>query len=184
MSASGLQAQDSARPNTFAARVKRDAPFFGVALAVFLLDLLTKSIVRNNLAVGESWPDDDWLVKITHVTNSGAAFGILQGQELFLIVTAVIAIGAIIFYYVYPPMEHGILRLTLGLMLGGAAGNLLDRLRFGEVTDFVDFPRYPEFNVADSSIVVGLFILGAFFFLGERFLGEDGSNKQADGDGD
>jgi signal peptidase II len=56
----------------------------------------------------------------------------------------------------------------MGLMLGGAVGNLLDRIRFGEVTDFVDFPRYPEFNVADSSIVIGLFVIGAFFVLGER----------------
>ena len=65
-------------------------------------------------------------------------------------------------------MEHGLLRLALGLQLGGAAGNLLDRLRFGEVTDFIDFPHYPEFNVADSSIVIGLFVIGAFFVLSER----------------
>jgi signal peptidase II len=149
-------------------RVRRDLPFFGVALGVFIFDLITKSIVRANLAIGESWPDDDWLVKLTHVTNSGAAFGILQGQGVFLAVTAVIAIGAIVFYYLYPPLEHGLLRLALGLLLGGAAGNLLDRIRFGEVTDFVDFPRYPEFNVADSSIVIGLFVIGAFFVLSER----------------
>ncbi len=134
---------------------------------MFVFDLITKSIVRSNLAVGESWPDG-WLVKFTHVTNSGAAFGILQGQGVFLAGTAVIAIGAIIFYYRYPPLEHGLLRLALGLQLGGATGNLLDRLRFGHVTDFIDFPRYPEFNVADSSIVIGLFVIGAFLFLSER----------------
>jgi signal peptidase II len=150
-----------------ARRLKRDLPFFGVAGGVFALDLVTKSIIRDSLAIGESWPDEDWLVKLTHVTNSGAAFGILQGQGLFLTVTAFIAIGAIAFYYAFPPLEHGLLRLALGLQLGGAAGNLLDRLRFGEVTDFVDFPRYPEFNVADSSIVIGLFVIGAFFVLSE-----------------
>lgn len=162
-----LGAQQTASNGSFSRRLKRDLPFFGVALAVFVFDLITKSIVRANLAIGESWPDADWLVKFTHVTNSGAAFGILQGQGLFLVVTAVIAIGAIVFYYLFPPLEHGLLRLALGLQLGGAAGNLLDRVRFGEVTDFVDFPRYPEFNVADSSIVIGLFVIGAFFLLTE-----------------
>ena len=168
MSAGELGVQQAAATGPLARRVRRDLPFFGVALTVFIFDLITKSIVRANLAVGESWPDEDWLVKITHVTNTGAAFGILQGQGLFLVVTAVIAIGAIAFYYVFPPLEHGLLRLALGLQLGGAAGNLLDRVRFGEVTDFVDFPRYPEFNVADSSIVIGLFVIGAFFVLNER----------------
>lgn len=158
--------ETGAKP-TFAGRVRRDIPFFGVALGIFIFDWITKAIVRANLAIGESWPDDDWLVKFTHVTNSGAAFGILQGQELFLIVTACIAIGAIVFYYMFPPLEHGLLRLALGLQLGGAAGNLLDRLRFGAVTDFVDFPRYPNFNVADSSIVIGLFVIAAFFVLSE-----------------
>jgi signal peptidase II len=152
-----------------AARLKRDLPFFLLAAAVFGLDQLTKSIVRNGLALGESWPDEDWLVKITHVTNTGAAFGILQGQGVFLTVTAFFALGAIIFYYAFPPLEHGLLRLALGLQLGGALGNLVDRLRFGEVTDMFHFPHYPAFNIADSSIVVGLVvIIGFFLFFSDR----------------
>ena len=148
-------------------RALRDLPFFLTA-AVFLgFDQATKAIVRGGLALGESWPNDDWLVKITYVENSGAAFGILQGQGLFLTVTAVFALAAIIFYYVYPPFEHGLLRLALGLLLGGAIGNLIDRLRFGAVTDFIDFPRYPAFNVADSSIVIGLVVIVGFFLLSE-----------------
>jgi signal peptidase II len=150
-----------------AGRLRRDAPFFLVALTVLALDQLTKMLVRNGLAIGESWPSDDWLVRIQHVTNSGAAFGILQGQGLFLTVTAFIAIGAIAFYYLFPPLEHGLLRLALGLQLGGAVGNLLDRLRFGEVTDFFKFPHYPAFNIADSSIVVGLGVVVIFFVLSE-----------------
>ena len=121
--------------------------------------------MRNNLAIGESWPNDDWLVKITHVTNTGAAFGILQGQGVFLTMTAVVAIAAIVFYYAFPPLEHGLLRIALGLQLGGAVGNLLDRVRFGEVTDFFHFPHYPAFNIADSSIVIGLFVIVGFFIL-------------------
>ncbi|HEX5369639.1 MAG TPA: signal peptidase II [Dehalococcoidia bacterium] len=155
-------------------RLRHDAPFFALAALVFILDFVTKSFVRSNLAVGESWPHSSWLVKITHVTNSGAAFGILQGQGVFLTITAVIAIGAIAFYYASPPMEHGLLRLALALELGGAAGNLLDRVRFGRVTDFIDFPHYPEFNVADSSIVIGLIVIAAFYVLSEH-LASDGS---------
>lgn len=153
---------------TIAKQIRRGGVFFSVAGAVFVLDQLTKSAVREWLAVGESWPSDDWLVKITHVTNSGAAFGILQNAGLFLTITAVIAIGAIIFYYLFPPLEHGLLRIAMALLLGGAAGNLVDRVRFGHVTDFVDFPRYPEFNVADSSIVIGLFVIAVFFFFFDK----------------
>jgi signal peptidase II len=156
-------------PDRFLARrFKRDAPFFLTAAAVISLDQLTKMIVRNGLALGESWPDDDWLVKAQHVTNSGAAFGILQGQGGFLTVTAFVALAAIVFYYAFPPLEHGLLRVALGLQLGGAIGNLADRLRFGEVTDFIQFPHYPAFNIADSSIVVGLIVIVGFFLLNER----------------
>jgi signal peptidase II len=151
-----------------ARQARRGAPFFLVAAAVFALDQVTKALIRDWLAVGESWPSDGWLVKITHVTNTGAAFGILQDQGVFLTITAVIAIGAIVFYYLYPPLEHGLLRVAMGLLLGGAAGNLIDRVRFGHVTDFIDFPRYPEFNVADSSIVIGLIVIVVFFLLFEK----------------
>jgi len=160
----GVEEQTTAT-NAIVRRLRRDAPFFVVAVGVVLLDQLTKSVVRNGLAIGESWPSGDWLVKITHVTNSGAAFGILQGQGVFLTLTAVVAIAAIFFYYAFPPLEHGLLRIALGLQLGGAIGNLSDRIRYGEVTDFFHFPHYPAFNIADSSIVVGLFVIVGFFLL-------------------
>jgi signal peptidase II len=168
MSTEATTQRREAWPSIAARQVRRGAPFFLVAGLVFGLDQLTKAAIRGWLAIGESWPSDGWLVKITHVTNTGAAFGILQGQGLFLTVTAVIAIGAIVFYYMFPPLEHGLLRLAMGLELGGAAGNLLDRVRFGHVTDFIDFPRYPEFNVADSSIVIGLIIITGFFLLSDQ----------------
>jgi signal peptidase II len=161
-------------------RAVRDLPFFLVAGGVLALDQLTKALVRNGLALGESWPSDDWLVKITHVTNSGAAFGILQDQGAFLTVTAIIAIGAIAFYYAFPPLEHGLLRLALGLQLGGAIGNLIDRIRFGEVTDFFHFPHYPAFNVADSSIVVGLGVIVVFFLLADRHQPETATHGSRD----
>jgi signal peptidase II len=72
---------------------------------------------------------------------------------------AFIGIGAIYLYYRYPPFDHWVVPIAIGMLLGGASGNLLDRLRAGEVTDFIDFPRFPAFNVADSSINVGIAII-------------------------
>ena len=148
-------------------RLRTDAPFFLLAAVIVLVDQITKKVVRDRLLLGESWPDPDWLVKLTHVTNSGAAFGILQGQTTFLIVTSLLGLAAIVLYYLYPPMEHGFLRAALGLQLGGAIGNLIDRVARGEVTDFIDFRHFPAFNVADSAITIGVISIIAFFSLSE-----------------
>jgi signal peptidase II len=167
---------------SIAHHARRDAPFFLVAIAVFALDQVTKALIRGNLDLGQAWPNDDWLVKIKHVSNAGAAFGMLQGQGVFLTVTAVIAIGAIAFYYLFPPFESGLMRAALGLELGGAVGNLTDRIRFGEVTDFIQFPHYPAFNVADSAITVGLAVIIGFFVLIEGR--EDKAKPEAHADSD
>jgi signal peptidase II len=148
-------------------RLRNDLVFFVLAGLVIVLDQLTKYLVRANLALGESVPEEGPL-RITYVTNTGAAFGILQGQTLFLVVTTFFGLAAILLYYLYPPMEHGVLRLALGLQLGGAVGNLADRVRVGRVTDFIDVGPWPAFNVADSSILVGVFIIIGFFLLAER----------------
>ena len=139
-------------------RWRRDLLFFSIAAAVLALDQVTKHVVRATLERGESFPES-WPVRFVHVTNTGAAFGILQEQNAFLVVTPVIGLAAILLYYWYPPFEHAIMTAAVGMILGGAVGNLSDRLRLGEVTDFIDFPRYPSFNVADSSIVVGVGVL-------------------------
>ncbi len=164
-------------PPAAAARLRRDALFFLIAAAVIALDQLTKVIIRATLERGEAWPDSDWLLHIVNVSNSGAAFGILQGQTVFLVGTSVIGVAAIVLYYLYPPLEHGLVRVALGLMLGGAAGNLIDRVRFGEVTDFINFEFWPAFNVADSSISIGVVTIIGFFMLleGERARAKPGA---------
>lgn len=154
--------RDSA-PAEPAVRPGRDAWFFVIAAAVIALDQLTKFLVRAGLDRGEAWPDRDWLLNIVNISNSGAAFGILQGQTTFLIGTSVVGAAAIILYYFYPPLEHGLLRAALGLQLGGAAGNLIDRVRTGEVTDFINFDFWPAFNVADASIFIGVATIIWFF---------------------
>ncbi len=136
----------------------RRALFFGAAFVVLALDQTTKGLVRTFMDRGEAWPDD-WPVRLHHVTNTGAAFGILKDQTGFLIVTTLIGLAAIYLYYRYPPFDHFVAPIAIGMMLGGAIGNLVDRVRLGRVTDFFDFPLWPSFNVADSSITVGIAVL-------------------------
>jgi len=92
------------------------------------------------------------------------------------VITSLIGVAAIVLYYLFPPLEHGLLRVALGLQLGGAAGNMLDRIRAGEVTDFINFDFWPAFNVADSSIFIGVVTIIAFFLVieGERFRSKSG----------
>jgi signal peptidase II len=159
-----------------------DLGFFLIAAAVVALDQVTKVTIRAVLSPGEAWPDRDWLLNIVNVSNSGAAFGILQGQTVFLIVTSLIGVAAIVLYYLYPPLEHGLLRFALGLQLGGAAGNLIDRIRFGEVTDFINFDFWPAFNVADASISIGVVTILWFFLMleGERLRGPPAAGTARD----
>lgn len=146
---------------------RRDAALLALAVAVFALDQLTKFLVRQTLSPGESFPEG-WWVNITHVTNTGAAFGILQGQTVLLIFSSLVGLVAILFYYLWPPRQWPYLWVTLGLVLGGAAGNLIDRLRLGHVTDFIQFPHYPAFNVADSAIVIGIAFLALLLLVGRQ----------------
>jgi len=159
----------------------RDGGFFLLAAAIVALDQVTKWLVRSNLSYGETWPaDSESILRIIHVTNSGAAFGILQGQTPFLIVMSVLGVGAILLYYVYPPMDHGLIRVALGMQLGGAIGNFTDRVRRGEVTDFIDVGSFPTFNVADSAISVSIAAVLVFFVLQEM---EAGRAKSGDSGG-
>ena len=141
--------------------------FWGAAAAVIVLDQATKTIIRSTMDRGDIWPSADWPVRIKYVTNTGAAFGVLQDQAAFLIIMAFIGLGAIYVYYRFPPFQHWIAALAIGLMLGGALGNLIDRVLLGRVTDFIDFPRFPSFNVADSAITVGVAIILIGYFLFE-----------------
>jgi len=129
---------------------------------VLFLDQWTKNWVRGNLAYGERWMPWASLepyVRILHWRNSGAAFGLFQeGGGIFTILAIVVAL--LIVYY-FPRIERGdwALRLAMGLQLGGAIGNLIDRLQHGYVTDFISVGNFPVFNIADSSITLGVVIL-------------------------
>ena len=136
--------------------LERLRPILLVAGAVLVLDQVTKAAIRGWLSLGETWPSGFELIRITHVENSGAAFGILQDAGIFLLFASVVAIVLIITYLIWTPVEGWIPTMALALILGGALGNLGDRWARGSVTDFIDPTHYPAFNLADSAIVLGV----------------------------
>jgi signal peptidase II len=135
---------------------------------VVALDQLTKALIRGWLAIGDGWPGGWELIRLSHYENSGAAFGILQGGGGFLTITSIIAIGAVLAFLWWAPPQARLYSIALSLILGGAIGNLIDRLARGTVTDFIDPTHYPAFNIADSSIVIGVCVLGVLSLLEER----------------
>lgn len=129
------------------------------ASAVVLLDQVSKFYLRNLLAPGESITLIKGILYLTRVENKGAAFGLLAGRQTLFIVITLLSIGLILLYYFRAGEPYRIFNVALGLELGGAVANLVDRLRFGQVTDFINVRIWPVFNVADSAIVVGVLLL-------------------------
>lgn len=136
--------------------------FFLTSALVVFADQFSKYWIRSNLAVGESLSGVGFF-RITHIQNTGAAFGLSQGQSAIIAVFVSISIVILLFFVLFMHRRFPFLattsgRITLGLILGGAVGNLIDRLNLGYVTDFIDFSFWPAFNIADSSVVVGAII--------------------------
>jgi signal peptidase II len=135
-------------------------------LAVLLLDQLTKFFVEKTLTLHQSIPVIRGVFHCTLVHNRGAAFGILKNQTAVFIAAATVAI-----FLIYTHLRQQasgrffLYRVSLSLILAGAVGNLIDRLRYGYVVDFLDFRIWPVFNIADSAITVGAIALGYFILI-------------------
>jgi signal peptidase II len=141
-----------------------------VAGVIILLDQWTKTLVRQAI------PDYTSMIPVPalgeyfmfeHVHNYGAAFGILQGAGSFFVIVAIIVTIGVLTYVRYLPTEDWFVRILLGMMLGGAIGNVIDRVRLGHVTDFVKMGipgvyYWPNYNIADSAIVLGVIGLGIY----------------------
>lgn len=136
----------------------RDGWFILLTLAIIGADQAVKWVIRETIERGDAhavvWP-----LKIVHVTNSGAAFGMFQGAGPLLVMTSILGMVAIVVFLFNPSFAHPLMRLGLALMLGGAVGNLIDRVKDGEVVDFIKVPNFPAFNVADSAITIGVLVL-------------------------
>ena len=132
-----------------------------IAGFVILLDQLSKQLVETAVLLHRSWTPFPTLLpqlRISHISNTGSAFGLFPNGSSIFAWTALIVSLAIVYYNFHLPGGQKLLRLALGLQLGGALGNLVDRLRIGHVTDFIDFGPW-VFNVADAAIVSGAFLL-------------------------
>jgi signal peptidase II len=138
--------------------------FVIVALAVFVLDRITKSIVAAQIAYGTEVPVIGHVVGLTNIRNSGAAFGVAPGgTSIFTLASVAVAIGLV----VYVARNRGTRwnDAVLGLILGGTLGNGFDRIVYGTVTDFINFHFWPVFNVADSAVTIGVVLLIAGYLL-------------------
>ncbi len=145
---------------TPAAQRQRALPLW-IAGLIVLLDQLSKQLVETAVPLYHSWLPFPALLpqmRISHISNTGSAFGLFPNSSLIFVGTAVIISLFIIYYNFHLPGGQKSMRLALGLQMGGALGNLVDRLRIGHVTDFIDFGPW-VFNVADAAIVTGAFLL-------------------------
>jgi len=139
--------------------IYRDWTLLQLAALTLALDQLTKFVVRQTLVWRYSWPDDGFF-RFTHVQNTGSAFGLFQNQNLPLLIVSLVGIVVLAYIYHSQRQPTRLLRVSIALMLGGAFGNLIDRIHQGHVTDFIHVGPWPVFNLADSAIVVGLIIMG------------------------
>jgi len=137
-----------------------------IVVFVIILDQIVKMFIRSSLKVGESIDVIGKFFAISHIENTGAAFSMFEGSRVILIILPLV-IAALAFYYMAKhPNEHGTFYWALSLIIGGGIGNMIDRIRFGSVTDMFDFHFWPVFNVADIAICVGcgLMIIYVIFF--------------------
>jgi len=132
---------------------------------VLLLDQLTKSMIVQKLFLYEKVEVIRGFFNIIHVRNTGGAFGIFGGEKgglgsVLFVVVSLLAIGAIVYLFVKAREDEKVLAFSFTLILSGALGNLIDRIRYGEVIDFIDFHvstyHWPAFNIADSAICIGI----------------------------
>lgn len=146
-----------------------------VGVAVLALDQLTKAAVRESIERGGG-VDVILGVELVNVRNRGIAFGLLSDGGVLLVVVTLATLAVLIGWFAANPAREG-LWLAIGLLTGGAIGNLVDRLREGEVTDFLDLPRWPAFNVADIAITAGVVVLILVALAGDRSHSEQAAER-------
>ncbi|MDO8848523.1 MAG: signal peptidase II [Coriobacteriia bacterium] len=138
---------------------RRVAVLAGTVLCILAADQITKALVRASFEIGESHPVVSGVLWLTHVHNTGAAFGMFRGQQWFLIGVAIAVLAAIGWTAVRVRLESPLARTALAMIAAGTLGNLVDRAVSGGVTDFLDLGWFPVFNVADISLDVGVALL-------------------------
>ena len=154
------------RRNSLQDNWKNQGILFSVIFIVIAADQLTKLWVRASLEFGVSQPDQG-VLRLTRVANDGGIFGISLPQPVALISPVIVVISILFLFHRYFQLNSWLNEVGVGLVVGGSIGNLIDRLRLGHVTDFIDVRlwndyHWPSFNIADSAIVVGAFLIVLF----------------------
>ena len=149
------------------ARMQQWIGLLAIALAALAGDQLTKHIVASHLTL-DAERHVAGPLSIHHVQNSGIAFGLFASATPIVTILTAIAVAWMLVFFARSGSRHPILPVALGLLIGGSASNLLDRIRLGHVTDFIDLRFWPAFNLADSFIVVGVAILLATLVAADR----------------
>jgi len=127
-----------------------------LALFIVVIDQLSKFYIQTHMELGMSIPVIQDVFHITYILNPGAAFGLFENQTTFFVIIAVCMVVSAIYFYPMIPNQYRLLRFATGLVVGGAMGNVIDRIKTGYVVDFFDFRIWPIFNIADVGIVCGV----------------------------
>ena len=152
---------------SFAATRTQWLALAAIAIAAIVADQVTKHVVASHLSLGEGlYVAGPFTIR--HVQNSGIAFGLFSSATAIVIVLTTVAVGWMLIFFARSGARHPALPVALGLLIGGSVSNLVDRVRLGHVTDFIDFGWWPAFNLADSFIVIGVAILVAALFGADR----------------
>ena len=143
-------------------KIKNKKLFIATMSISLLLDQCTKFLIKSYIQIGNHWPENWELIRLSHIRNTGGIFGIMQNMNDILLIFSIIIIMAILGYILFLTHLNLFESISFGLIIGGGIGNIIDRIIDGSVTDFIDPIYYPAFNLADSSIVIG--IIAYLFF--------------------
>lgn len=161
--------------------LRHNAFLFLVAAVVIVLDQITKTLVRQYLALGDSWapfPVIGDFFRFLYWQNRGAAFGSFQNAGPILTIVRIFITVFIITFYQKVEIKDQLMKVSVSLMLGGAVGNLIDQFTMGFVTDFIAVGRFPIFNIADSAVTIGVGLMLLDMFIKEKNgSGEDPEEK-------
>lgn len=151
--------------------IKNAIILVGIALLIIGLDQWSKALVREQIALGSEVYPIPFLApffRFTYWKNTGAAFGIFQNANMPLLILSILISLVVVWLYFKSEDEPLAFRISLAMMLGGAIGNMIDRIRFGFVTDFIAVGSFPVFNIADSAVTVGVAIMLIAMLIHER----------------
>ena len=152
----------------------RDWIFYVLTITVIIFDQITKYVVRETIPLYDTLIEVG-IFSIVHGQNTGSAFGLFAGFTNFLIIASLIGLGLILYFFVKQASANLFVRVSVGLIVGGAVGNLIDRIKAGFVVDFISVGWWPAFNVAYSAISIGMTVMVLFMIFGNKI--SDGEEK-------